>query len=171
MVHTPVPGTKRTRAMACLRRPSPAPGAMFDAPLPRTGAVSEVNSVSSSSLSMSMSIVTSDTCCSSPRLLRDLRDVERARLLRGVRVLGARVDLELGQLSVAQLGAGQHALDGVFDDALGTLGEQVADRLGLEATRVAGVAVDHLVRGLLAGERNLFGVDHDDEVASVHVRR
>ena len=53
MVHSPVPGTMRTRAMACLRRPVAAPGAEAlgrRAGSPETGpSDSEVYSVSSTS--------------------------------------------------------------------------------------------------------------------------
>ena len=42
-------------------------------------------------------------------------------------------------------------------------------RCGLEAARVAGVAVDELLLGLVRGEHDLVGVDHDDVVAGVEV--
>ena len=40
-----------------------------------------------------------------------------------------------------------------------------------QAARVARVPVVHLVVELLAGDRDLLGVDDDDEVAGVDVRR
>ena len=63
------------------------------------------------------------------------------RLLRGVRVLGARVDLELGELLAGEAVAGQHALHGEADDLLGPALEHVVERARLQAARVARVAV------------------------------
>ena len=45
----------------------------------------------------------------------------------------------------------------------------VAD--GAQTTRVAGVAVGHLLGPLVAGQVHLVGVDDDDEVTSVDVGR
>ena len=52
----------------------------------------------------------------------------------------------------------------------GVLLEQLADRGGGQAARVAGVAVGHLGGQLVAGQGDLLGVDDDDEVAGVDVR-
>src|SRR5690606_12359251 len=105
------------------------------------------------------------------RLLRDLGDLERLGLLGAVRVLRAGVDLELAQLGPTERGLGQHAAHGLLDDALRVSREQLGIALGLEATRITGVAVGDLVLTLAPGERDLVGVDDDDEVTSIDVRR
>ena len=55
-------------------------------------------------------------------------------------MLGASVDLELGALLAAEGGLGEHALDGVLDDALGVLLHGLAEALELEAAEIAGVS-------------------------------
>ena len=89
----------------------------------RSASTSASRSASGRSVSVA-SVVTSDVllvgvpCCGfGVRLLRDLGDLERHRLLRLVRVLGAGVDLELRELLTAELVVGQHALDGLLDGA------------------------------------------------------
>ena len=84
--------------------------------------------------------------------------------------VGAGVDLELLQHLTAEAVLGEHAPDGLLDGLAGVLLEQLADRRGGEAARVAGVAVGQLVGRLVAGEGDLLGVDDDDEVTGVHVR-
>ena len=98
-------------------------------------------------------------------------DLQGLRLLRGVRMLGAGVDLELGELLAGEAVAGQHALDGEADDLLGAALEHLVERARLEAARVARVAVVALLGALVARDRDLLGVDDDDEVARVEVRR
>jgi hypothetical protein len=75
---------------------------------------------------------------------------------------------ELGETERA---LGQHALDGLLDDALGMLLEQVTQLGGLDAARVLGVAPVALVFELVARDAHLFRVDHDDVVAGVAVGR
>ena len=65
---------------------------------------------------------------------------------------------------------GQHAPDGLLDGLARVLVEQVAVGGRAQTTGVAGVAVGHLVFALVARQRDLVGVDDDDEVAGVHVR-
>ena len=79
------------------------------------------------------------------RSLRDLVDLVRAGLLRGVGVLGARVDLELLAHRPAEAVLRQHALDRLLDQPVGLLLEHLADGALAQTTRVAGVAVDELV--------------------------
>ena len=65
---------------------------------------------------------------------------------------------------------GQHALDGLFHDALGEAAVQ--DLLGggfLDPARVAGVTIVDLVGRLLAGEHHLVDVGHDDIVTAIDV--
>src|SRR5699024_4037562 len=73
------------------------------------------------------------------RLLRHLIDGERNGLLSGVRVLGARVDLELLDLLISELVLGEHAADGLLHCALGILLEQLGVGDAAEAAGVAGV--------------------------------
>src|SRR5690625_1312313 len=103
------------------------------------------------------------------RLLRDLGHLEGLRLLRGVRVLGACVNLQFGQLGAAQAVLGQHALYRFHHGALGVLLQQFRVGGGVGPSRVAGVAVGLLLLKLRAGEGDLVRVDDDDEVAAVHV--
>src|SRR5882757_4181788 len=86
-------------------------------------------------------------------------------------MLGAGVDLELAELLAAQTVARDHALDGLADDLLGPLLEQLAECPGANAARVSAVPPVALVLELLAGDHELLGVDDDDEVADVDVRR
>ncbi len=102
--------------------------------------------------------------------LGDLGDLEGGGLLGLVGVGRARVDLELAELAAAQLVLREHAPDRLLDDLAGVLLQQLADRGGGQAARVAGVAVGQLGGLLVAGQRHLLGVDDDDEVTGVHVR-
>ena len=86
-------------------------------------------------------------------------------------MLGPGVDLQLGDLLAGQAVAGQHALDGDADDLFGAAVEHLLQRAGLEPARVARVAVVELLGALVAGHGDLLGVDDDDEVADVAVRR
>src|SRR5690606_17800246 len=109
-----------------------------------------------------------------PRVLAVLRlEVDRDRVLRGVRMLAAAIDTKLRQLLARQRAfLRHHALDGLFKDALRMLaGENLARDALLDPARVTGVAIVDLVGHFLAGERNLVGVDDDDMVARINVRR
>ena len=92
-------------------------------------------------------------------------------LLGGVGMLRPGVDLQLGDLLARQAVAGQHALDGEADDLFGPPLEHLVERAALDAARVARVAVVALLLALLARHGDLLGVDDDDEVAHVAVRR
>ena len=68
--------------------------------------------------------------------------------------------------------ARHHALDRLFDDPLGMLAvEDGALAAPLDAARVTRVPVENVVFALVAGQLDLFGVDHDDVVAAIHMRR
>jgi hypothetical protein len=97
--------------------------------------------------------------------------LQRNRLLRVVRMLGALVDLELGCHLAAELGLGEHALDGFLEDLLGATGEQLDEALFTQAAGEAGVAAVQLLASLHAGEVDLLGIDDDDVVAHVDVGR
>src|SRR6478752_3555110 len=181
----------RTRAIASLRRPVAAPGAVMisrgatpasasealvDSLVYDSGTTSSVASAVSTtsvvvSLTATVLLVRCYTIVGWPWLLRDLGDLEGHRRLRLVRVLRACVDLELVGHLTAEAVVREHALDRLLDGALGVGLEQLGVRGGTQTARVARVAVGELLLTLLAGQRDLAGVDDDDEVATVDVRR
>src|SRR4051812_7355038 len=101
--------------MACLRRPTAAPGTVSGG---RCGgsagadSVLEEAGVSMESAMRAMGVVTS---LRSWRLLRDLVQGVLRRLLSRVRVLGAGVDLELLDLGAAEGVLRQHPADRLLD--------------------------------------------------------
>src|SRR6266568_4577231 len=103
-------------------------------------------------------------------LLLDLRDLVRLRPLRLVRVVRARVHLELAQRLAAERVLGQHAPHGLLHGALGVAGHQAGVRDRPQAARVTGVPVGVLLLEFAARQRHLRRVDHDHEIAGVHVR-
>src|SRR5690606_24018368 len=118
--HCPVPGTTRTRATASLRRPVPPPLLCTAWRLGATG-VSVV--------------MVSVTGVPSSALLRDLADDIGDRLLRGVRVLGPGVHLELADLLAAQFVVREHPGHGLLDHAAGVLLQQFTVGGGLQTAR------------------------------------
>ena len=84
---------------------------------------------------------------------------------------GAGVDLELEQLLAGQLVAGEHPLDGAADHVLGLAVEHLLEGPRADPAGVAAVPVVALALQLVAGDGDLLGVDDDDEVADVAVRR
>ena len=102
MMICPLPGRRRTRAMACLRRP--------------------VVWMSGLDTCTSRSYASSD-----PRL--GVGDLEDLRLLGGVRVLGAGVDLQLAQLLAAERTLREHPPHRLANGIRGLPGEEV--RVGL----------------------------------------
>ena len=86
-------------------------------------------------------------------------------------MLGACIDLELGQLRGGELVLREHAFHGLADHLGRAALELLAQRPRLEATGEAGVPVDHLLVELLPGHVDLLRVDDDDEVTRVDVRR
>src|SRR5690606_3841720 len=85
------------------------------------------------------------------------------------RVGGAGVDLELADLLAAEAGLREHAPDAAAHGLFRLATVQVGERLGLDAAGIAGVRVDDLAVGLVGGEHDLVGVDHDHVVARVDV--
>ena len=85
--------------------------------------------------------------------------------------VGTAVHLELLDHRVAERALGQHALDGLLERAARVLGLHVLEGRGVDAARIARMAVVDLVAGLVAGDADLVGVDDDDEVAGIDVRR
>src|SRR5699024_8947337 len=98
--------------------------------------------------------------------LRDLGDFVGRRLLRGMRMVRARVDLELLGLRTAELVLRQHALHDLLHKTLRPIVQLLAERLLTQTTRVAGVPVGELLLTLVPGQTDLVGVHDDDEVAS-----
>src|SRR5262245_31004352 len=91
-------------------------------------------------------------------------DLELLRLLRDVRVRTAGEHMELPEHLPAEDRLRQHALDGILDRALRVLFEKLAERHGLQVAEIAGMLLVELVAGLVAGDRDLLGVDHDDVI-------
>src|SRR4051794_16509958 len=89
-----------------------------------------------------------------------------------MRMLRTGVDAEAAHLLTAERAAGDHALDRLLDDALGEAAAQArAQALALDAARKAGVPVEDLLLVLAAGQADLLGVDDDDVVTAIDVRR
>src|SRR5690606_32175063 len=99
-------------------------------------------------------------------------EIELLRPLCLMRVLGTGVDAQVLHLATAERAARDHALDGLLDDALRKAAlEDLASGALLDAARVTGVPVVLLVGVLTAGQDDLVGVDDDDVVTVVDVRR
>lgn len=113
------------------------------------------------------------TACSVIRCLTHISllvDVVNDGLLGRMRMFGTGIDLEFGHLGAAKAGVGHHALDGKFDEQLGTAGANLAgsfDLLSAEVAREAGVDLGIL---FVAGQNSLFSVDDDDVVTAINVR-
>src|ERR1700722_19060148 len=88
------------------------------------------------------------------------------RLLRLMRMLGARVYLQLVEHPPAKTVLRQHPAYGDFYQALGFLGfEDLARGRGADAARIGGMPVVNLFLEFLAGQLDLGGIDDDDEIA------
>src|SRR5438105_5052686 len=141
--NSPVPGFMRTRAIDSLRRPV---------------------AVTSNSL-----VAIKSSSSPGGRALRGRR--HRGGLLRGVRVLVARVHLELLHQGASEVGAREHAAHGVLDEP-GRVTRHGLLRGDLaEAAGELGVVDVLLVLPLVAGEPDLLGVHHHHEIAAIRVGR
>src|SRR6516164_2835122 len=99
-------------------------------------------------------------------------DVEPNRLLRFVLVLGPGKDPEVLHDPPPERSARHHALDRLLDDPLGMLAiENGPLAASLDAAGVTRMPVEYVVLTLVAGQLNLLGIDDDDVVATIHVRR
>src|SRR5262245_29937770 len=83
----------------------------------------------------------------------------------------ARIDLELRDLAARKPVAREHSLHRLADDLGRAPLELLGERPRAKAARIARVAVVALLLELVAGDRDLLGVDDDDEVTGVDVRR
>src|SRR5476651_1786879 len=84
-------------------------------------------------------------------------------------MLRAGIHLELGELLTRETVARHHALHREPDDLLGTALNHLLEGPRMQATWVARMPVIELVGTLVASDRDLLGVDHDDEVAGIDV--
>ena len=85
-----------------------------------------------------------------------------------MRVLRAGEDAELGQHLGGDAVLRQHAFDGVLDDELGVTLALLGELAVAFAADEAGEEHVLVLHFLLAGQRDLLGIDDDDEVAIVH---
>jgi len=81
------------------------------------------------------------------------------------------VNVEATQLHLAHAVRRKHAPNGALDEALRVLLFDLLCGLNLEAARETRVTVIDLLIPLLAAEFDLIGVDDDDVIAVVDVRR
>src|SRR6187401_2568226 len=89
-----------------------------------------------------------------------------------MRMLRTLVNAQVAQLLAAERAARQHALHRLLDDALWeTAFHDGARGALLDAADVASVMIVDLAFQLAAGEHHLFGVDDDDVVAHIDIRR
>src|SRR5262245_10579207 len=85
---------------------------------------------------------------------------------------GAGIDAQVLHLPAAERSARNHALHRLLDQAFWVLAaENLPEGALLDAAGKAGVVAEDLVGQLVAGHLHLGGVDDDDVVAAVHVRR
>jgi hypothetical protein len=89
-----------------------------------------------------------------------------------VRVVGTGIDPEVLHHAAAERAARDHTLDRLLDDPLRMLAvENGALAAPFDAAGIAGVPIEDVVRPLVAGQFHFLGVDNDDVVAAIHVRR
>ena len=88
-----------------------------------------------------------------------------------MRMLGTCIDLELLAHLASERVLGEHALDGVLDDALGMLLHCLLEGLLTHAAGITRDAGIHLVGDLGASHFDLVAVDDDYEIARINMRR
>ena len=98
-------------------------------------------------------------------------NLERFRLLSGVRMFVSSEDMKLLEHLSTQRILGKHAFHCELDRPLRMLIEQLLQAGRFEVTQVTRVVVIELVRQLPTGHVDLAGVEDDDVVAGVAVRR
>jgi len=91
--------------------------------------------------------------------------------LRCMRMLRTGVDLELLNHRIAQGTLREHAFDSNLKRTARMLRLHLFERGLVDATRIAGVAIVGLLRGFFTRETNLVGVDDDDVITRINVRR
>src|SRR5690606_17253159 len=89
-----------------------------------------------------------------------------------MRMVSTGVDAQVLHLTAAERTARDHALNSLLENALREAAfEDLASSALLDAASVTGVPVILLVLVLAAGQGNLVGIDDDDIVTVVNVRR
>ena len=89
-----------------------------------------------------------------------------------VRMLRPGIDPQISQLHAAERPARDHALDGLLDHALRIAAfEDLARGAFLDVADIAGVLEIDLVVALAAGQHRMRGVDDDDVVTAIDMRR
>ena len=96
--------------------------------------------------------------------------MQRFGLLGGVGMIWSGVHLQLAQLSPAETIVRQHSANGAPDGVGWAAGQQVTVLLAVQTAGVTRMAVHELLRRLVAGQHDLFGVHDHDVVAAVDVR-
>src|ERR1700730_17688104 len=89
-----------------------------------------------------------------------------------MRMLGSPVDAQIAWVLAAERTTREHPLHRLFDDAFGEPAFQ--NEFGgtfLDAARIASEVIVYLMLALAAGEDYFFGVDDDDVIAIVQMRR
>jgi len=86
-------------------------------------------------------------------------------------VFGTGVDLELAKHGPPQGILRQHALHGDFDHPPGRLGLQLPETDGFQVADVPRMVVIHLVGRLATGYMHLVGIDDNNVVAGIYMRR
>src|SRR5581483_8874937 len=93
-------------------------------------------------------------------------------VLRFMRMLGAGIDPEVAELHAAERAARDHALDCLLDHALGESAlKDLARGALLDVADITGVLVIDLLLALAARQHGMRGVDDDDVVAAIDMRR
>lgn len=85
-------------------------------------------------------------------------------------VIGALVNFELGQQPATEAILGNHSFDGMHDQVLRALGANFGHIAIAFATLPTGIAHEHLVGFLLAGEVNFLGINDNNKVTRIQVR-
>src|SRR5579884_3147071 len=86
-------------------------------------------------------------------------------------MLGAAVNLELGEKLTAEPVLRQHSPHRHLDQPLGPAGQQLAGGRGADSARIAGMTMVGLLLALGAGQTDLGGVDDHHEIAAILMRR
>src|SRR6516225_10790314 len=98
--------------------------------------------------------------------------VQSFRILGLMRMIRPGVNTQIAQLHAAQRPTRDHALDGLLDHTLGkTTLEDRSCGVFLDAADETGVLVVDLVVALATGQHRLRGVDDDDVIAAIDMRR
>jgi hypothetical protein len=92
-------------------------------------------------------------------------------LLRGVRMLSAAINFQLGEEAATEPILRQHPAHRGLDQALRLISEHLARGSRADAARIGRVAMVQLILGLRAGKLDLRRIDDDNEIAGVLMGR